>query len=135
MKLITFFTAFFIICSGSVQGTTTDEHVTVTKATVLQAGLKDNPTTVPVFCKVSNDSEKAVEAIIKQGNSVLSTQKLIKGNNDLFFFAQANKNRKVSNLELVVDSKKTKLKPITIPFRKWRVNFVPHGYWIYALPE
>ena len=100
----------------------------VKKAVVLQATLKDNSPKVPVYCQVTYEEEGITEAVIKQGNSVLIEQKLKKGNNDLFFFAEANKERKVSNLNLTVNGKTTTIKTTTIPNRNWRVNFVQHTH-------
>lgn len=127
MKLLTLIITFSFICSGSIYGIPAD-NTTVKKAIVLQAGLKNNSTKVPVLCKVEYDGENPVEAIIKQGNIVLSKQKLRKGNNDLFFFAKANISRKVGSLKLVVNDEITPIKAITIPYRKWRVNFVQHTH-------
>jgi hypothetical protein len=127
MKLLTFIIAFSFTCSVYVPGFSAD-NTTVTKAIVLQAELKNNPTKVPVFCKVVYEGESTTEALIKQGNSVLIKQKLRNGNNDFFFFAQANKNHEVASLKLIVNDKTTSIKATTIPFRKWRVNFVQHTH-------
>ena len=125
MKLRNIIIAFFFICSGFVPGISADK-TTVTKAIVLQAELKNNPTKVPVFCKVEYVGENKAVALIKQGNSILIKQNLRKGSNDLFFFAKANKSRKVSGLKLVVNDKTIPVKATTTSDRKWRVNFVQH---------
>jgi hypothetical protein len=102
MKLLTFIIAFSFICFCHVSGISADK-TTVTKAIVLQAELKNNPTKVPVFCKVVYEGENTTEALIEQGNSVLIKQELRNGNNDIFFFAQANKNHEVASLKLIVN--------------------------------
>lgn len=102
MKLSTCIIAFSFICFCYIPGISAD-NTAVKKAIVLQAELKNNPTKVPVFCQVEFEGENAAEALIKQGNSILIKQKLKKGNNNLFFFAKANKSRKVANLKLIVN--------------------------------
>ena len=124
--------SFFIIVSSfiffsHIPGISAGDS-TVKKAIVLQAELKKNSSLVPVFCQVDYAGKNETDAIIKQGNTVLIEHKLKKGNNDLFFFARADKNRKVANLKLVADDISTSIKATTIPNRNWRVNFVQHTH-------
>ena len=127
MTKLTIIITLLIICSGFVSGIPEDK-ITITKAVVLQAELKNNQTELPILCKVAYEGENNTEAIIKQGNRVIIKQRLRKGNNDLFFFAKANKSRKVTGLKLLVDDKTTSITATAMPSRKWRVNFVQHTH-------